>query len=87
MFPLSSQNLTIAEHTTVAFSANNTYNPVYKTRVGHPQTATVLAYAHDQHGQAILLHYDGDDAVQSENSNPHTTISVENVNPYQAVYR
>ena len=71
------------DHSTIEFnpSANSLNN--YQLHYGHIQNLTVLAYAEDEHAQAILVHSIRNPSI---NQYPHVTISVSNKSPYTAVY-
>ena len=75
------------EHSTIEFDPSSASINEYKLHYGQGQKLTLLAYAEDEHAQAILVHtIAGNDSVHSMNEYPHVTISVSNVKPYTAVY-
>jgi len=75
------------EHSTIEFSPKPESLKKYKLHYGHVQKFIVLAYAQDEHGQAILVHAVGDNDIHpSMNEYPHVTISVSDVKPYTPVY-
>jgi len=75
------------EHSTIEFNPGSDIMNNYKLHYGHLQKLTILAYAEDEHAQAILVHSTGsNDSHPSKNEYPHVTISVSNVQPYTAVY-
>jgi hypothetical protein len=75
------------EHSTIEFNPSPASLNKYKPHYGHVQKLTILAYAEDEHAQAILIHSaDSNDSHSSMNEYPHVTISVSNVEPYTAVY-
>lgn len=87
LFLLFSAVRFIGEHSTLAFNVSGSVHASYTAAASRQQSVSILAYAHDEHGQAILLRYQGDNAVPSLNAYPHTTISVNGKSPYSAVYR
>ncbi|CAF1114069.1 unnamed protein product [Rotaria sp. Silwood1] len=75
------------DHSTIEFNPRSDSINKYKAHYGHVQKLTILAYAEDEHAQAILVHCaDGNDTHPSMNKYPHVTISVSNVKPYTPVY-
>lgn len=75
------------DHSTVAFSPQSSTMNKYKAHFGHVQKLTILAFAEDEHAQAILVHNaGGNESHPSMNEYPHATISVSNVTPYTPVY-
>lgn len=75
------------EHSTIEFNPKSDNVNNYKLHYGHIQKLTVLAYAEDEHAQAILVHStNSSDSHFSMNEYPHVTISVSNIKPYTAVY-
>ncbi|CAF1397682.1 unnamed protein product [Rotaria magnacalcarata] len=75
------------EHSTIQFNPRSDIMNKYKAHYGHVQKLTILAYAEDEHAQAILVHSAGsNDSHSSTNQYPHVTISVSNVEPFTPVY-
>lgn len=79
---------TECDHTTIAFNPAANLISDYDKLLTTIQSVHVLGYAHDEHGQAILLRYDGGQniTINTQNSFPHTTISHQNQSVYTAVY-
>ena len=75
------------EHSTIEFDPRPDIINRYEPHYGHVQRLTILAYAEDEHAQAILVHtVASNDTHYSMNEYPHVTISASNVKPYTAVY-
>jgi hypothetical protein len=75
------------EHSTIEFNPKSNVLNTYKSYYGQVEKLTILAYAEDEHAQAILVHStDGNESHPSTNAYPHVTISVSNVKPYTPVY-
>ena len=75
------------EHNTIEFNPRSSSMNKYKAHYGHTQKLTILAYAEDEHAQAILVHTTGGNhSHPSTNEYPHVTLSVSNVKPYTPVY-
>lgn len=75
------------EHSTIEFNPTQESLNKYKAHYGHQQTLRILAYAEDEHAQAILVQSTiSNDSHPSTNAYPHVTLSVSNKGPYTAVY-